>query len=267
MTRRDRSTWTSSRTTSCCRPRGPRRACPCSSRGPSAPATPRTTSSRWVGPGSPRVGMGCGEHSCTWGSILGPGSRDRKPRGPGGPGQGQAGRGLRCQPVPPHTHRGRASRRGPPRSPAWHTAPRVTLPPILPPPGSSPPGGVLERSLETRSPTLARLPTCSEAPGRPRPPLASVYPSVKCRAGGMTWKVCPALSRSSPLQRVPQASRAVPGPPLGRNDPPETLLHFAIVILSPLCCGSGTGRRYARGGGKCAGPWPLGAEPAARRCP
>lgn len=51
VTRGGSSTWTPSRITSCCGRRGPRRACPCSSRGPSAPATPEITSSRWVAAG------------------------------------------------------------------------------------------------------------------------------------------------------------------------------------------------------------------------
>lgn len=49
MTSRGGSTWIPSRITSCCRLRGLQKACACSSSGPLAPVTPRTTSLRWVG--------------------------------------------------------------------------------------------------------------------------------------------------------------------------------------------------------------------------
>lgn len=47
-----------------------------------------------------------------------------------------------------------------------HWGPGDLAPPTFSPPGSSSPGGILERAQETWFPTLALLPTCSEAPGR-----------------------------------------------------------------------------------------------------
>ena len=74
VTRRDRFIWTPSRITSCCRPRGLRRACLCSSGGPLAPVTPRITSSRWVAAEPGRVWtLGC--TLAPRAASLGPGAR------------------------------------------------------------------------------------------------------------------------------------------------------------------------------------------------
>lgn len=224
MTRRDGSTWTPSKITSCCRRRGPPRACPCSLRGPSAPVTHRITSSRWVA-AAPRPG---------WVSTLARGQHTE--RTPGGPqrqrGEDRQSGDLLChQPLVLRTcsccPRRRVSRGSAPQP---LSGGRRELAPGDVSPSSAPPGGTLERARETWFPTR---PCCQRAPRLGAEPSLlwdSVYLSVGCRGACRTSKVRPApsgvLSHTDPTPQAAPRPRVRERPPaLALGTDPSTLYH------------------------------------------